>query len=94
MLTEMKMLRHACNDPDTRHYWNLTKHIFRYDHRAATDNYNGIHTINEGQKTLVRLWLGYSCAACVTAVRAEGFLEQIRFITRLILNADQSDLLA
>ncbi|KAF8141978.1 hypothetical protein EV363DRAFT_1425979 [Boletus edulis] len=27
------------------------------------------------------------------AIRAEGFLEQIRFLTRLILNADQSDLL-
>ncbi|KAF8449397.1 hypothetical protein L210DRAFT_3524770 [Boletus edulis BED1] len=59
---------------DTRYYWNLTKHIFRYSHLGAADAYNGIHTINE-------------------AIRAEGFLEQIRFFTRLILNADQSDLL-
>ncbi|KAF9219764.1 carboxypeptidase S [Gyrodon lividus] len=59
---------------DTRHYWNLTKDIFRYGHRGATDGYNGVHTINE-------------------AIRAEGFLEQIRFFTRLILNADQTDLL-
>ncbi|KAG9309489.1 hypothetical protein JVU11DRAFT_10460 [Chiua virens] len=58
----------------TRHYWNLTKHIFRYGHRGAADAYNGAHTINE-------------------AIRAEGFLEQIRFFTRLILNADQSDFL-
>jgi len=59
---------------DTRHYWNLTKHIFRYNHQGVTDRYNGLHTINE-------------------AMRAEGFLEQIRFFTRLILNADSSDLL-
>ncbi|KAF8549259.1 carboxypeptidase S [Imleria badia] len=59
---------------DTKHYWNLTKHIFRYHHRGVADAYNGIHTINE-------------------AIRAEGFLEQIRFFTRLILNADQTDLL-
>jgi len=58
---------------DTRHYWNLTKHIFRYNHRGATD-YHGTHTINE-------------------AIRAEGFLEQIRFFTRLILNSDSTDLL-
>ncbi|KAH7926427.1 carboxypeptidase S [Leucogyrophana mollusca] len=59
---------------DTKHYWNLTKHIFRYGHRGATDSYNGAHTINE-------------------AIRGEGFLEQIRFFTRLILNADETDLL-
>ncbi|KAG1864846.1 hypothetical protein F4604DRAFT_1882028 [Suillus subluteus] len=59
---------------DTRHYWSLTRHIFRYNHRGATDAYNGAHTINE-------------------AMRAEGFLEQIRFFTRLILNADETDLL-
>ncbi|KAH7885806.1 hypothetical protein F5I97DRAFT_1808549 [Phlebopus sp. FC_14] len=57
---------------DTRHYWNLTKHIFRYGHRGTADSYNGAHTVNE-------------------AIRAQGFLEQIRFFTRLILNADQSD---
>ncbi|KAF8141984.1 hypothetical protein EV363DRAFT_41098 [Boletus edulis] len=59
---------------DTRFYWNLTKHIFRYGHRGGADGYNGAHTINE-------------------AIRGEGFLEQIRFFSRLILNADQSDLL-
>ncbi|EGN95017.1 hypothetical protein SERLA73DRAFT_61542 [Serpula lacrymans var. lacrymans S7.3] len=59
---------------DTRHYWKLTKHIFRYGHRGATDNYNGAHTTNE-------------------AIRAEGFLEVIRFYTRFILNADETNLL-
>ncbi|KAF8449399.1 hypothetical protein L210DRAFT_3388880 [Boletus edulis BED1] len=74
LMTEMKTLRHVCTDADTRFYWNLTKHIFRYGHRGGADGYNGAHTINE-------------------AIRGEGFLEQIRFFSRLILNADQSDLL-
>ncbi|KAA1468962.1 carboxypeptidase S [Dentipellis sp. KUC8613] len=59
---------------DTRHYWNLTKHIFRYGHRGASDGFNGAHTINE-------------------AIKAEGYLEMIRFFTRLILNADETELL-
>ncbi|KAH0836413.1 hypothetical protein J3R83DRAFT_8014 [Lanmaoa asiatica] len=68
------LMSRVTGNTDTRHYWNLTQHIFRYGHRGAADGYNGAHTINE-------------------AIRAEGFLEQIRFFTRLILNADQSDLL-
>ncbi|KAL5531499.1 hypothetical protein ACEPAG_4376 [Sanghuangporus baumii] len=32
---------------DTRYYWNLTKHIFRYSHLGASDSYNGAHTVNE-----------------------------------------------
>ncbi|KAG8836107.1 hypothetical protein FRC17_010040 [Serendipita sp. 399] len=31
---------------DTRHYWNLTKHIYRYDHLRMTDTAN-IHTVDE-----------------------------------------------
>ncbi|OCH86953.1 carboxypeptidase S [Obba rivulosa] len=58
----------------TKHYWKLTKHIFRYGHMNHGDSYNGAHTVNE-------------------AVRAEGFLEVIRFFTRLILNGDESSLL-
>ena len=53
----MKKLRHACNDPDTCHYWNLTRHIFRYHHRGEADAYNGIHTINEGQRLCACLWV-------------------------------------
>ncbi|KAG1786028.1 carboxypeptidase S [Suillus plorans] len=64
----------SLGNTDTRHYWSLTRHIFRYGHRGTTDGYNGAHTINE-------------------AIRAEGFLEQIRFFTRLILNADETHLL-
>ncbi|KAI0085827.1 carboxypeptidase S [Irpex rosettiformis] len=56
---------------DTKHYWSLTKHIFRYSHLNNADSYNGAHTINE-------------------AIRAEGYLEMIRFFTHLILNVDET----
>lgn len=35
---------------DTRHYWALTKHIFRYSHSWAGDHSfltRGVHTVNE-----------------------------------------------
>ncbi|THH17830.1 hypothetical protein EW146_g3048 [Bondarzewia mesenterica] len=63
----------SLGNTDTRHYWDLTRHIYRYGHRGATDAYNGAHTINE-------------------AIKAEGYLEMIRFFTRLILNADETEL--
>ncbi|THG92711.1 hypothetical protein EW026_g8286 [Hermanssonia centrifuga] len=64
----------SLGNTDTKHYWNLTKHIFRYGHKGGFDAYNGAHTVNE-------------------AIRAEGFLEMIRFFSQLILNSDQTDLL-
>ncbi|KAH9933262.1 carboxypeptidase S [Amylocystis lapponica] len=64
----------STGNTDTKHYWKLTKHIFRYGHMNAADSYNGAHTVNE-------------------ASRAEGFIEIIRFFTRLILNGDESALL-
>jgi len=63
----------SLGNTDTRHYWNLTKHIFRYGHLGQGDANNGAHTINE-------------------AVRGEGFIEMIRFHTRLIVNMDEADL--
>ncbi|KAH7339419.1 carboxypeptidase S [Rhizoctonia solani] len=35
---------------DTKFYWKLTKHIFRYGHHFASDLYNGAHTANEAYK--------------------------------------------
>ncbi|KAG1866210.1 hypothetical protein F4604DRAFT_1779356 [Suillus subluteus] len=32
---------------DTRFYWNLTQHIFRFSPSFDTDNFNGAHTVNE-----------------------------------------------
>ncbi|KAI0342968.1 carboxypeptidase S [Trametopsis cervina] len=59
---------------DTKHYWALTKHIFRYSHLSRQDSYNGAHTVNE-------------------AVRAEGWIEMLRFFTQLILSVDETDVL-
>ncbi|KAM5533864.1 hypothetical protein V8D89_012527 [Ganoderma adspersum] len=58
---------------DTRWYWALTEHIYRYNHHNsgnATSLANGVHTVNE-------------------FLVVDGFLEQIRFFTTLILNADE-----
>ncbi|KIY52940.1 carboxypeptidase S [Fistulina hepatica ATCC 64428] len=59
---------------DTRFYWKLSPHIFRYSHDNGGDDVNnsgglssGIHTVNE-----------------------DHFIEEICFYTTLILNADES----
>ncbi|KAL4076563.1 hypothetical protein V8B97DRAFT_2102693 [Scleroderma yunnanense] len=62
---------------DTKHYWRLTPHIFRYGHlRGAGGGLApaGLHTVNE-------------------AIPVDNFMEVIRFFTILILNADESALL-
>ncbi|KAL5531541.1 hypothetical protein ACEPAG_4418 [Sanghuangporus baumii] len=62
---------------DTRYYWNLTKHIFRYNHNHGLFSggkvQGGVHTVNE-------------------AIVVDDFLEMIRFFTTLILNADEYEL--
>ncbi|EKM49934.1 uncharacterized protein PHACADRAFT_130350 [Phanerochaete carnosa HHB-10118-sp] len=40
----------ALGNTDTKRYWNLTRHIFRYSHISADALYNGAHTINEAIK--------------------------------------------
>lgn len=40
----------ALGNTDTKYYWNLTRHIFRYTHAPADAFYNGAHTINEAIK--------------------------------------------
>ncbi|KAH9987511.1 hypothetical protein BJV77DRAFT_1070480 [Russula vinacea] len=59
---------------DTRYYWNLTRHIVRYNHHDAGDGRllpNGIHTVNE-------------------RMPASNFVEMVRFFSTLILNADEN----
>ncbi|KAI0277860.1 carboxypeptidase S [Russula aff. rugulosa BPL654] len=59
---------------DTRHYWNLTRYIIRYNHHDGGNAFrapNGAHTVNEHMS-------------------ADNFVEMIRFFTTLILNADES----
>ncbi|EMD39065.1 hypothetical protein CERSUDRAFT_112759 [Gelatoporia subvermispora B] len=61
---------------DTRYYWKLTEHIFRYNHHNsgnASSLAGGVHTVNEH-------------------LPADALIETIRFFTTLILNADESDL--
>ncbi|KAF8920567.1 hypothetical protein CPB85DRAFT_1548472 [Mucidula mucida] len=41
---------------DTRFYWNLTRHIYRYSHRGDLDDlYNGLHTVNEGESFIEQI---------------------------------------
>ena len=41
--------------PDTKHYWKLTKHIFRYNHSSGRKSkgkgqvFGGAHTVNESK---------------------------------------------
>lgn len=41
---------------DTKHYWKLTKHIFRYGHVNQADSYNGAHTVNEGMLNQMQIF--------------------------------------
>ncbi|KAK7449290.1 hypothetical protein VKT23_013433 [Stygiomarasmius scandens] len=59
---------------DTRWYWNLTKHIFRYSHHNSgnsTNSFERAHTVNE-------------------FLEADNLVETIRFFVTLIMNADES----
>lgn len=61
---------------DTRYYWKLTEHIFRYGHTDGARGgsiISGVHTVNE-------------------AIKISNFVEMIQFFTTLILNVDESEL--
>ncbi|KAG1822231.1 hypothetical protein EV424DRAFT_1321997 [Suillus variegatus] len=61
---------------DTRFYWKLTDHIFRYGHLEAAGGGSlpsGVHTVNE-------------------AISIDGFVGMIGFYTTLVLNVDESSL--
>ncbi|KAF8310548.1 carboxypeptidase S [Clavulina sp. PMI_390] len=64
----------AKGNTDTRFYWNLTRNIFRYNHRPvySLPFSGGAHTVNE-------------------AIPVSALVEEIRFFTLLILNADESN---
>ncbi|KAF9073967.1 carboxypeptidase S [Rhodocollybia butyracea] len=60
---------------DTKSYWNLSRHIFRYNHENSVDGgdiASGMHTVNEN-------------------IPLYHYLEIIRFFTTLIMNADEAD---
>ncbi len=86
---------------DTRHYWKLTEHIFRYSHHYTGNRTwvaGGAHTVNEGEFVCFVLFVIVRIRGVLTminfpailAVYVDSWLEQIRFITTLILNADES----
>lgn len=76
---------------DTRYYWKLSPHIFRYNHNHSgngTKPLGGIHTVNECEFPLLST---SRCAVQILLViEVDSYLEMIRFFTTLILNADES----
>ncbi|KIJ65646.1 hypothetical protein HYDPIDRAFT_110778 [Hydnomerulius pinastri MD-312] len=61
---------------DTKFYWKLTPHIFRYGHTGGAGGGKltaGVHTVDE-------------------ALPITNFVEMIRFFTTLVLNVDESSL--
>lgn len=91
---------------DTKWYWDLTKHIFRYAHWNAGNTTivgHGVHTVNEGMldfllalpqlglSVLDILWSLMVILGVATAVRAVDFVEIIRFYTTLLLNVNEAE---
>jgi Gly-Xaa carboxypeptidase len=81
-----------CNT-DTRFYWKLTDHIFRYGHLGVASGGSlpsGVHTVNEG--THLNQFFGIGKANDSPAISIDSFVEMIRFYTTLVLNVDESSL--
>ncbi|KAJ3842030.1 carboxypeptidase S [Lentinula raphanica] len=65
----------STGNTDTKYYWNLTRHIFRYNHKNGAyggDIATGVHTVNEN-------------------IPLDHYIEMIRFFSTLILNADEAE---
>lgn len=79
-------------EADTKFYWKLTPHIFRYGHMDGAVGGTllpGVHTVNEGTRADRR---GEHFLTWFTAISASSFVEIIRFFTALIMNVDESPL--
>jgi Gly-Xaa carboxypeptidase len=79
---------------DTRYYWKLTEHIFRYGHTDGARGgsiISGVHTVNEGE-TCFLPFTKRILHDFMTAIKISNFVEMIRFFTTLILNVDESEL--
>ncbi len=78
---------------DTRFYWTLTSHIFRYNHHGSgkgTNPLSGAHTVNECEFLSYTVRLAFSSLGLSNC---GGFLEIIRFFATLILNVDETNTL-
>ncbi|EIW79241.1 carboxypeptidase S [Coniophora puteana RWD-64-598 SS2] len=61
---------------DTRYYWDLSDHIFRYRHTALAVGgslLKGVHTVNE-------------------SLEMDNYVEMVRFMVAVVLNADETAL--
>ncbi|KAF8308590.1 carboxypeptidase S [Cantharellus anzutake] len=66
---------------DTKHFRKLTPHVFRYNHLGTEDMRPLKSQPQNGGKHSVN-----------EAIRIDGYRDQIRFFTHLILNADEANL--
>lgn len=77
---------------DTRYYWNLTNHIFRYTHHDLGSSNNplggGVHTVNERKSSHHNLPV--PSAHFYTDIEIAAFVEMIRFYVTFILNMQES----
>ncbi|KAJ3847607.1 hypothetical protein EV368DRAFT_50867 [Lentinula lateritia] len=65
----------STGNTDTKYYWNLTRHIFRYNHKNGAyggEIATGVHTVNEN-------------------IPLDHYLEMIQFFSTLVLNADEAN---
>ena len=80
---------------DTRFYWKLSPHIFRYNHHNAVggDAVSGLHTVNECESMFaVKLVDLFILIFDIAVTSVDAFVEKIRFFSTLILNADEAEL--
>ena len=79
--------------PDTQFYWNLTQHIFRYNHygtsNSSDDPTGNIHTVNECK--IVGFGFAMRTEKELSVIELDGFVGMIRFFVTLILNVDETD---
>lgn len=61
---------------DTRYYWNMTKHIFRYNHQNGGNSGqlpSGVHTVNECERFRLMATFGadYRCSHLHRCIRRD-----------------------
>ncbi|KAI9440737.1 carboxypeptidase S [Lactarius indigo] len=74
---------------DTMSYWKLTQHIVRYNHQSAVES-NAMHTVDERMLYLLYFLIGVAMIHIWADIRADNFVEMIRFFSTLILNVDET----
>ncbi len=86
--------RHTHGSPDTKYYWSLSEHIFRYNHKNSFGSVNrlgGVHTVNESASSFSFCYRRAN-VFLLSDIEVDALLEMIRFFTMLVLNTDESSL--